>query len=284
MTEQLFTNEVVNDLFAGSLPVAEVPATLDGVALVVHAARQAATENELQGIAALMQRFAAEVVADNASITPLPTTRSPHMIATRITRRAAAIVAVTLLAAGTAAAAAGGALPSAFSAQDAELVEDIPTTAEEPTTTAETTTTIGEDDGVVIEDDVDVAPVLPLDESTTTLHDPETADHFGKCTAWTNGTAKKITNPSFAELQVAADAGTVSVDEYCEATLAAKAAEKADRKADKESDGDEADDDDEADEADDDESDDDDDAEKVSKDKGKGSNGASRGKGHSKND
>lgn len=282
MTEQLFTNEVVNDLFAGSLPVAEVPATLDGVALVVHAARQAATENELNGIAALMQRFAAEVVADTAITEPVPTTRSPHMIATRITRRAAAIVAVTLLAAGTAAAAAGGALPAAFSAQDTELVEDIPTTVEEPTTTAETSTTIGNDDGVVNEDDVDVAPVLPLDESTTTLHDPETADHFGKCTAWTNGTAKKITNPAFAELQVAADAGTVSVDEYCEATLAAKAAEKADRKAD-ETDGDEVDDDDaDEDDVDDDESEDEDDAASKSKTKG-GNNGASKGKGRGKN-
>ena len=196
------------------------------------------------------------------------------MIATRITRRAATIVAITLLAAGTAAAGAGGGLPSAFNAPDSEVVGDPTTTGAESTTTAETTPTLEVED----EGESDVLLIVVTDElpSSTTLHDPETADHYGKCTAWTNGAEKKITNPSFAELQVAADEGAVSVDEYCAATLAARAAEKADRKADKN-----ADDDDEA----DDEADDvDADAEKSSKGNDKGNNGAGRGKGHSKND
>ena len=216
------------------------------------------------------------------------------MIATRITRRAATIVAVTLLAAGTAAA-ASGALP-AFSDTDppadvafvpaSTVVESTTTEASEvvvTTTTAETTATSDvETDG----DATDDVAELPVAEPDATVHDPKNANNFGKCTAWTHGAKKKLTNPAFAELQTAADDGTVSVDEYCAATIAAHEAEHGDDEADEadEADVDQADDD----QADDDQADDvddEDDADEVGRGNGKSDHGsATRGKGHGTHD
>ena len=281
MTEQLFPDEMVNDLFAGSLPVADVPASLLRVASVVHAARQAAAFDELGDIAILTQRFTAEVAA-NGPVSVL-TPRSSSMIASRISRLAAAIVAITLLAAGTAAAAAGGgagsARPSFASAE--EVGDDTSTTAgpstteeEETTTTQASTTTAAASDDLAPE-----APATPVvAEPGTTVHDPETADHFGKCTAWTNGTAKKPTNPAFAELQTAADSGAVTTDGYCAEILAARAATHADDQAndDDQADVDQADDD----EADDDQADDSSAKGGAHKGDGTSNDRASHGKGH----
>ena len=216
------------------------------------------------------------------------------MIATRITRRAATIVAVTLLAAGTAAAAALPAISDADAPTDvafvptSTIVESTPTEASEVVVTATATA------DVVTDGDAtgDVA-ALPVAEPGATVHDPKTANHFGKCTAWTHGAEKKLTNPAFAKLQTAADAdGTVSVDEYCAATIAAHEAEhgdEADVKADEADEAAGADevDDEVNDEADDeaDEVDDEDDADEVGRGNGKSDHdSAARGKGHGKRD
>ena len=217
------------------------------------------------------------------------------MIATRITRRAATIVAVTLLAAGTAAAAASGALPATSDADapadvafvpastvvestTTEASEVIVTTTAEVTATAKVTATSDvETDG----DETGDVATLPVAEPGATVHDPKTANNFGKCTAWTHGAEKKLTNPAFAELQTAADDGTVSVDEYCAATIAAHEAEHGDDEADEadEADVDQADDD----QADD--VDDEDDADEVGRGNGKSDHGsATRGKGHGTHD
>ena len=121
------------------------------------------------------------------------------------------------------------------------------------------------------------------------MRDPKTANNFGKCTAWTHGAEKKLTNPAFAELQTAADDGTVSVDEYCAATIAAHEAEHGDDEADEADAADEADvdqaDDDQADDDQADDVDDEDDADEVGRGNGKSDHGsATRGKGHGTHD
>ena len=142
------------------------------------------------------------------------------MTSTRITRRALSIVAITLLAAGTAAAAAGGALPMFEGASDEVVVDST-----EGTVVEDGSGTTEGDDGV-----------------TDSTVDPEnhngSVDHFGKCMAWTHGSAKDATNPSRVELQVAADAAGLSIDDYCATVLAAGAGDDAtsdDESADDES-------------------------------------------------
>ena len=93
MTEQLFPDDVANGLVDGTLPIDEIPADVRATADVLRAAHQAATSEELSGMAATVQRFTAAVTA------PATTHRSSPMFATRLTRRAATMVAVTLLAA-----------------------------------------------------------------------------------------------------------------------------------------------------------------------------------------
>ena len=87
----------------------------DAAAALLRAAGRPAEGDELVGMAALVQQFSAQVTADIAAEATAPaalTPRSHSMLATRLTRRATAMVAITLLAAGTAAAAAGGVLPT----------------------------------------------------------------------------------------------------------------------------------------------------------------------------
>jgi hypothetical protein len=67
--------------------------------------------------------------------------------------------------------------------------------------------------------------MISTDDVSDGSHDD---DHFGLCTAWTNGGAKDPTNPAFSELQVAAVALGVSIDEYCATTIAAHLADEAD--------------------------------------------------------
>ena len=130
------------------------------------------------------------------------------MFATRISRKALSIVAITLLATGTAVAAAGGALPMFVDDGTEEVVDN-----------GDADAAVVEDVGAEPESAEDGASVTPRVVDVVENNNGD-IDHHGKCTAWTNGAAKDAANPSFAELQVAADAAGLTVDEYCAAFLA----------------------------------------------------------------
>lgn len=187
MTEQHFPDEQMGD----------------AVSNVLRAAAQPATAEELQGMAAFVQMFTAEV-ANTTTPTPIRST----MRATRITRRATAMVAITLLAAGTAAAAAGGALdslPGPFHKDSAEV---------KPETT---------------EDSVDDTDATDDTTDGITLDSPTFAPELhGLCEAWTNGATKDATDPAFTTLADAAAAAGQTIDEFCVVVQAAHESESED--------------------------------------------------------
>ena len=127
------------------------------------------------------------------------------MRATRITRRATAMVAITLLAAGTAAAAAGGALdslPGPFHKDSAEV---------KPETT---------------EDSVDDTDATDDTTDGITLDSPTFAPELhGLCEAWTNGATKDATDPAFTTLADAAAVAGQTIDEFCVVVQAAHESE-----------------------------------------------------------
>jgi len=218
VTEQLFPDDMANGLVDGTLPVADVPASLQGVADVLRAANQAITEDELKGMAALMQRFTAEVAIESA---PATIHGSSPMFSARTPRRVAAIVAVTLLAAGTAAA-SGGAFSSSGSSRirtEDVVVLDGSTTTDAPAvdTTTTTTTTATEASA----EDTTTTATATAAATKTGGGEREDSHLYGKCTAFTHGSAKNLENPAFSELQDEADAAGISVDEYCAMTIAA---------------------------------------------------------------
>ncbi len=288
MTEQLFPDDMANGLVDGTLPIDDVPAEARALADVLRAAHQPAMSEELSGMAAMVQQFTAEVTV------PATTRRSSSMFATRLTRRAATMVAITLLAAGTAAASAGGALPSPFSAGESSFgaprPEDEDTTTTEAggdTTTTEaggeaTTTTEGGDatsttETSMPEPSTTLDPEAPLVPSDV-LDEMQAANPslFGKCTAWTNGAPKNPEVPGFVELQVAADEVGISIDDFCDELLGAHDGDDADDADDAEHD--DADDDD----ADDDDTDDDGDDHGNGNGNGNGNKGDKGDKGKNK--
>ena len=227
MTEHVFPNDIANGLVDGTFPGADVPASVQGAAAVLRAAHQAATEDELLGMAALMQRFAAEVVESS----PATIHRSFPMFNARIPRRVAAIVAVTLLAAGTAAASAGGAFSSSSPSPTEHVVlrDDSPTNEGSTTSTTEAPA----DEPTTTEAAEEPTTAAPTQAPTTKAADSagvhEDSHLYGKCTAFTHGSAKDLANPSFSELQVQAGSVGGSVDVYCAGVINAhKAAHAAD--------------------------------------------------------
>jgi hypothetical protein len=251
---------MADGLVDGRLPADAAPPELRAAVNLVRAASQPASAEELATMATRVQQFTAEVNAAATANTPafIDSPRRNFMTSTRMTRRALSIVAITLLAAGTAAAAAGGALPM-FEDDSNELVLE-----------GGDTSVLDEGSDTTVADDESSDSSVPERENHN-----GSVDHFGKCTAWTHGSAKDATNPSRVELQVAADAAGLSIDDYCATVLAAKGAED-------ESDDDEADDEskDEADDESDDDADheSDDESEDESGDDSGGNSG--HGNGH----
>ena len=227
MTEQLFPDDMANGLVDGTTPAEAVPADLQATAALLRAAHQPASSDELSGMAAMVQAFTAEV----AAASPTTTSRSTPMFATRITRRAATMVAVTLLAAGTAAAAAGGVLPTPFSGPaHTETVDTIQTVPGSDTVvTGDTTLGTAVDSTDTAGSEVEGTEVEGTEVEGTEVESTEVGDDHGAghelkglCTAWTNGTDKNPENPSFARLKSAADAAGQSIDDFCVAVLAAE--------------------------------------------------------------
>ena len=231
MTEQLFPDDMANGLVDGTTPAEAVPADLQATAALLRAAHQPASSEELSGMAAMVQAFTAEVAVAH----PSTISRSHPMFATRITRRAATMVAVTLLAAGTAAAAAGGVLPTPFSGtshtetigtvlgSDTSLTGDTTDTGVDSTGVDGTETDGTETDGT----GVDTTGVDSTSVDSTVTDGTEVSDGRGNghefkglCTAWTNGAAKSADNPSFSRLKTAADAAGQTIDEFCVTVLA----------------------------------------------------------------
>ena len=270
---------LADGLFDGGLAADVAPKDLRAAVDVLRIAQQAGSVTELAQMADKVQMFSAEVTAgapavsirstaQTATTTFLThdTTRSTPMFATRITRKAFTIVAITLLAAGTAAAAAGGALPMFVDEEPAVIVDnggsgklDAAEDVNDPTES---------------EDSTDVETTMPPTSDAVVENNIGGVDVHGKCTAWTSGATKDATNPSFAELQVAADAAGVTIDEYC-ATFVATADDSDDESDDTEESADDAK------QSDDDESADDD--RKSDDHKGNSGNGNS-GNGNSDDD
>lgn len=212
---------IADGIVDGGLAADVAPADLQTAVKVLRAARQPGSVAELANRAVYVRQFCVEVAATaTASRTQThafsnqcrsdDSLGSVSMFSTRITRKALSIFAITLLAAGTAAAAAGGALP-VFDGVAKEVVVES-----------------GDHTDVNVADGPDAAD---NDQPTNEDASPEgivpavvenqngVVDHHGKCTAWTNGSAKNASNPSFAELQVAADAVELTIDEYCATVL-----------------------------------------------------------------
>ncbi len=119
---------------------------------LLRAAAQPGSPEELQGMAAFVQQFTAEVASTTV------TSRSTSMFASRITRRATAIVAVTLLAAGTAAAAAGGTDLNPFHTVELETeleTDDADGSLDDPTTTSDDESDVDDDSIILSNDDSD---------------------------------------------------------------------------------------------------------------------------------
>ena len=232
VTEPVLPNDIANGLVDGTLPAADVPVSVQGASAVLRAAHQPATEDELLGIAALVQRFTAQVVECSAATTH----RSLPMFNARIPRRVAAIVAVTLLAAGTAAASAGGAFSSSSAPeiQTAALLDGSTTTEAPTTSTTEAATTSTTEEPTTTEAADGPTTAAAVQDPTTIAADSGPGTHedshlYGKCTAFTHGNAKDLTNPSFSELQTNATAANMSVADYCAGVIAAhKAADATD--------------------------------------------------------
>lgn len=226
---------LADGLFDGGLAADVAPKDLRAAVNVLSAAGRPGSEAELATMAARVRQFSAEINAaakapHQAAISQVhyPTTafvdarrpydmhmsddtiRSNPMFATRITRKAMTIVAITLLAAGTAAAAAGGALPM-FEKDDTNVVVHEPVEAQViDDFSHQSDNQQSSDDSKPVTQAATVIAVLNADEASS-----NTADFFGKCTAWGNGAAKDATNPAFADLQAAADASTLTIDEFC---------------------------------------------------------------------
>ena len=116
------------------------------------------------------------------------------MIASRVSRRAAAIVSVSLVAAGTAAAAAGGVLPNPLSSDPAPVVVETTEPTESTETTISTDSTLPE----IVE-----VPGLADEVAVEAMHD--------LCETWFEGDVLEIPT----EVQAAADEQAMTVDDYC---------------------------------------------------------------------
>ena len=256
---------LADGLFDGGLAADVAPPDLRAAVNVLSAAGRPGSDAELALMAARVRQFSVEVnAAAPLSIVHAPvcaaaftnpalsndTPRSNPMFSTRVTRKALSIFAITLLAAGTAAAAAGGALPM-FEEESNEVVVDNGN--DDDTNVVEDDTHKSDDDQPGANADDESPKSIP--EARVENHNGD-VDHHGKCTAWTNGSAKSATSPAFAELQTAADGAAVSIDEYC-ATVLGTTDDKGESDND-ESDNDESDNDEsDNDESDNDESDND---------------------------
>ena len=265
---------LADGLFDGGLAADVAPKDLRAAVNVLSAAGRPGSAAELASMAARVRQFSVEVnaaapssivrtrVSATAFTSPALSNdihRSNPMFATRITRKAMSIFAITLLAAGTAAAAAGGALPM-FEEDATEVVVDN----DDETIVVEDGTHKSDDDQPGADSDDETSDSIP--EARVENHNGD-VDHHGKCTAWTNGSAKSATSPAFAELQTAADEAAVSIDEYC-ATLLGTPGD------DDSADDDSADDDESDDDAsDDDASDDDESDENGNGNSGNGNSG-----------
>ena len=231
---------LADGLFDGALAADVAPMDLRAAVNVLAVAGRPGSDAELASMAARVRQFSAEINAQPvteaanrsgtqiatralahttvSSINPrrssdavvfADTNRSYPMFATRITRKALSIVAITLLAAGTAAAAASGALPM--------FVEDSTEVVDDANTSVTDAPDVGDSDNS--SESADDGAVVPPSVVSVVVNKNGEVDRHGKCTAWTHGAAKDATNPSFAELQVAADDAGLTIDEYCAAFL-----------------------------------------------------------------
>jgi hypothetical protein len=229
---------LADGLFDGGLAADVAPKDLRAAVNVLSAAGRPGSEAELATMAARVRQFSAEInAAANTPARPAdpPTNhpiagpaaafdvahpsyeaymsadalRSNPLFATRITRKALTIVAITMLAAGTAAAAAGGALPM-FQKDDANAIvhEDV-----------DSNVIVDLGDHADNEQSGDQSPPVTQPATDDTVVVDEGAfvmiDFFGKCMAWTNGSAQDATSSSFDDLRAAANEASLTIDGFC---------------------------------------------------------------------
>lgn len=205
MTEHILPDDLANGLVDGTAAAGSAPGTFQGAAELLEAMRAPATPDELVGMAAFVQQFSASVTSSRTATPAADRTGVVHMLTTRITKRAAAMVAVTLLTAGTAAAAAGGVIPTPFVASS----DDAPTTVVSVSTSSS-------DDSAPSSTTGDPATTSSIDDSATSSSVADSGamphDAHDQCEAAQKGLASDADRAALAAQ--AASMG-ISVADYC---------------------------------------------------------------------